>query len=50
MPFQLDDYDVRILKALLRDGRKSFRAISHETGITTPTCECWIYKGSISNS
>jgi DNA-binding Lrp family transcriptional regulator len=37
MPFQLDDYDVRILKALLRDGRKSFRAISHETGITTPT-------------
>jgi len=37
MPFQLDDYDVRILKALLTDGRKSFRAISHETGITTPT-------------
>jgi DNA-binding Lrp family transcriptional regulator len=37
MPFQLDDYDVRILKALLRDGRKSFREISRETGITTPT-------------
>src|SRR5919197_2237682 len=36
MPFQLDDYDVRILKALLRDGRKSFREISRETVITTP--------------
>jgi DNA-binding Lrp family transcriptional regulator len=37
MPFQLDDYDVSILKALLKDGRKSFREISRETGITTPT-------------
>ncbi|MPZ05968.1 MAG: AsnC family transcriptional regulator [Nitrososphaeraceae archaeon] len=37
MPFQLDDYDVAILKALMKDGRKSFREISRETGITTPT-------------
>jgi DNA-binding Lrp family transcriptional regulator len=37
MPFQLDDYDVSILEALLEDGRKSFREISRETGITTPT-------------
>jgi DNA-binding Lrp family transcriptional regulator len=37
MPFQLDDYDVAILKVLMRDGRKSFRQISRETGITTPT-------------
>ena len=37
MPFQLDSYDVSILKALLKDGRKSFREISRETGITTPT-------------
>jgi DNA-binding Lrp family transcriptional regulator len=37
MPFQLDDYDVSILKSLLKDGRKSFREISRETGITTPT-------------
>jgi DNA-binding Lrp family transcriptional regulator len=37
MPFQLDDYDVHILNALLRDGRKSFREISRETGITAPT-------------
>jgi DNA-binding Lrp family transcriptional regulator len=37
MPFQLDNHDVSILKALLKDGRKSFREISRETGITTPT-------------
>jgi hypothetical protein len=37
MPFQLDDYDVSILKSLLKDGRKSFREVSRETGITTPT-------------
>jgi DNA-binding Lrp family transcriptional regulator len=36
-PFQLDDYDVSILKSLLKDGRKSFREVSRETGITTPT-------------
>jgi Lrp/AsnC family leucine-responsive transcriptional regulator len=36
MPLQLDDYDVSILRSL-RDGRKSFREISRETGITTPT-------------
>src|SRR5919112_66105 len=37
MPFKLDDYDVSILKSLLKDGRKSFREISRETGITIPT-------------
>lgn len=37
MPFQLDNYDVAILNSLLKDGRKSFREISRETGITTPT-------------
>ena len=37
MPFQLDNYDISILRALLRNGRKSFREISRETGITTPT-------------
>jgi DNA-binding Lrp family transcriptional regulator len=37
MPLELDSYDVPILKALLKDGRKSFREISRETGITTPT-------------
>ena len=37
MPLQLDDYDVSILRSLLKDGRKSFREISRETGITAPT-------------
>ena len=37
MPFKLDDYDVAILRALMKDGRKSFRQISRETAITTPT-------------
>jgi Lrp/AsnC family leucine-responsive transcriptional regulator len=37
LPLQLDDYDVYILRSLLKDGRKSFREISRETGITTPT-------------
>jgi Lrp/AsnC family leucine-responsive transcriptional regulator len=37
MPFELDGYDESILKSLLKDGRKSFREISRETGITTPT-------------
>ena len=37
MPLQLDDYDVSILRSLLKGVRKSFREISRETGITTPT-------------
>ena len=37
MPIQLDGYDVSILRALLNDGRKSFRQVSRETGISTPT-------------
>jgi len=37
LPIELDDYDVSILKALFKDGRKSFRQVSRETGITTPT-------------
>jgi DNA-binding Lrp family transcriptional regulator len=37
VPVELDDYDISILKSLFKDGRKSFRQISRETGITTPT-------------
>jgi DNA-binding Lrp family transcriptional regulator len=37
MPLQLDNNDVAIINSLLKDGRKSFRQISRETGITTPT-------------
>jgi len=37
MPLTLDGIDVSILRSLLEDGRKSFRQISRDTGITTPT-------------
>lgn len=37
MPIQLDDTDVAILKSLMADGRKSFRAISREIKVSTPT-------------
>jgi DNA-binding Lrp family transcriptional regulator len=37
MPLSLDKIDTDIIKSLLKDGRKSFRQISRETGITTPT-------------
>ena len=37
MPLHLDSNDIAIIKSLLKDGRKSFRQISRETGITTPT-------------
>jgi DNA-binding Lrp family transcriptional regulator len=33
----LDDTDVAILKSLMADGRKSFRAISREIKVSTPT-------------
>ena len=33
----LTDNDIAVLKSLLRDGRKSFRQISREIGISTPT-------------
>lgn len=32
-----EEIDVSVLRSLLEDGRKSFRKISSETGITTPT-------------
>ncbi len=37
LPLYLDENDVAIIKSLLNDGRKSFRQISRDTGITTPT-------------
>jgi DNA-binding Lrp family transcriptional regulator len=37
VPFQLDEIDIKIIKSLVKDGRKSFRQISRETKITTPT-------------
>jgi DNA-binding Lrp family transcriptional regulator len=37
LPIELDDFDISILKSLFNDGRKSFRQVSRETGISTPT-------------
>ena len=37
LPVELDGFDISILKSLLKDGRKSFRQVSRETGISTPT-------------
>jgi DNA-binding Lrp family transcriptional regulator len=37
LPIKLDEYDVSIMESLFKDGRKSFRQIARETGITTPT-------------
>ena len=37
LPIKVDSFDVSILKSLFKDGRKSFRQVSRETGISTPT-------------
>jgi Lrp/AsnC family leucine-responsive transcriptional regulator len=37
MSVDLDQIDIAILRSLMRDGRKSFRAISREIKISTPT-------------
>jgi DNA-binding Lrp family transcriptional regulator len=37
MPVKLDDTDQAIIRVLEKDGRKSFRQIARETGISTPT-------------
>jgi DNA-binding Lrp family transcriptional regulator len=37
LPVDLDNTDVAILKSLMKDGRKSFRAISREIKVSAPT-------------
>jgi Lrp/AsnC family leucine-responsive transcriptional regulator len=37
MPVALDDIDIAILRSLMDDGRKSFRAVSREIRVSTPT-------------
>jgi DNA-binding Lrp family transcriptional regulator len=37
LPLYLDEIDISIIKSLIKDGRKSFRQISREINITTPT-------------
>lgn len=39
MPFQPDDIDIAIIQSLIKDGRKSFRQISREIKISTPTVQ-----------
>jgi len=39
MPYELDDIDIGIINALQEDGRKSFRQISREINISTPTIQ-----------
>ena len=39
MPHELDDVDIGIITSLQQDGRKSFRQISRELGISTPTVQ-----------
>lgn len=39
MPLRLDETDTSILKALMKDGRLSFRQIAAQVGVTTPTVE-----------
>jgi DNA-binding Lrp family transcriptional regulator len=37
LPVDLDNTDIAILKSLMEDGRKSFRAVSREIKVSTPT-------------
>lgn len=39
MPHELDDIDIKIINSLQEDGRKSFRQISRELKISTPTIQ-----------
>ncbi len=39
MPHELDDIDIGIVNSLKEDGRKSFRQISRELDISTPTVQ-----------
>ena len=39
MPYKLDDIDIAIIQSLIKDGRKSFRQISREIKVSTPTVQ-----------
>jgi DNA-binding Lrp family transcriptional regulator len=39
VPFQPDDIDIAIIESLIKDGRKSFRQISREIKVSTPTVQ-----------
>ena len=37
MPYTLDSNDIRVLKALMEDGRRSYREVGRIVGLSTPT-------------
>lgn len=39
MPARLDETDAAIIRALMQDGRRSFREISRLVSVSTPTVE-----------
>ncbi len=39
MPLMLDKIDDAIVQSHMKDGRKSFRQIAREVGVSTPTVE-----------
>ena len=39
MPLRLDETDLALLESLLKDGRKSFRQVSREINVSTPTVQ-----------
>ncbi|HEX9318703.1 MAG TPA: AsnC family protein [Nitrososphaeraceae archaeon] len=39
MQTNLDKIDTQIINSLMQDGRKSFRQIAREIGVSTPTVE-----------
>ena len=44
MPYKLDNIDTAIINSLLEDGRKSFRQISREINVSTPTVKARFQK------
>ena len=44
MPYELDEIDIAIINSLMEDGRKSFRQISREINVSTPTVQARFQK------
>jgi len=44
MPVQLDKTDIRILNALMEDGRRSYRELARQTSVSPPTIESRVEK------
>ncbi|MCZ6613738.1 MAG: AsnC family transcriptional regulator [Thaumarchaeota archaeon] len=44
MPIQLDKTDIRIINALMEDGRRSYRELARQTSVSPPTIESRVEK------